>query len=139
MKKIKEPLVILMAEDDYDYFTITQHMVAQLPYKVDLRHVEDGEYLMDYLLRRGSYADPAASPAPDIIFLDLNMPRKSGLESLAEIKGSAALSRIPIIVLTIARDGESIRACCELGVDSFVIKPLGYPELVKVLNTLGFC
>ena len=136
MKKIKEPMVLLMAEDDIDYYKITKDAVEQLSIKVDFRNVEDGEYLMDYLLRRGQYKDPASSPLPDIIFLDLNMPRKSGLEALKEIKSNYSLRQIPIIILTVSRDADNISLCYKLGANSFITKPLGYPELVKAIESL---
>ena len=102
------------------------------------RHfVEDGEELMDYLLRRGRYADPESSPRPGLILVDLNMPRKNGREAIEEIKADPALRRIPIVVLTTSRAEEDIVRSYDLGVSGFVTKPVTFGSLVNVMRILG--
>jgi CheY-like chemotaxis protein len=102
-----------------------------------MRCVENGEELMDYLHRRGAFADPARSPRPGLILLDLNMPRKDGREALAEIKSDPALRQIPVVVLTTSKAEEDIYRTYDLGVNSFITKPVTFDGLVNVMRTLG--
>lgn len=103
----------------------------------DLREVEDGEELMDYLQRRGAYSDPQSSPRPGLILLDLNMPRKSGQEALEEIKADPQLRRIPVIVLTTSNAEHDILRSYDLGVSSFITKPVTFDGLVEIMKAFG--
>jgi CheY-like chemotaxis protein len=103
----------------------------------DLRCVEDGEELMDYLHRRGKYASPKDAPRPGLILLDLNMPRKDGREALKEIKAEPELRSIPVIVLTTSKAEEDIYRTYDLGVNSFITKPVNFESLVAVMKALG--
>ena len=102
-----------------------------------VRFVEDGEELLDYLLQRDRYADPDDAPRPGIILLDLNMPRKDGREALKEIKANSELRRIPIIVLTTSKAEIDIYRSYDLGVNSFIVKPVTFDSLVEVMQVLG--
>ena len=137
MKAEKEPITILMAEDDPDDRMLTQEAFKESRLLNDLRFVQDGEELMDYLLRQGAYSDPASAPRPGVILLDLNMPRKSGREALEEIKSNPELRRIPIVVLTTSKEEEDILRSYDLGVNSFITKPVDFPSLSKAIRTLG--
>jgi CheY-like chemotaxis protein len=136
MLKPDEPITLLMAEDDEDYYLITKEAVDKLSRKVDFRRVEDGEELMNYLCHRGKYEKKESSPAPHIIFLDLNMPKKSGFEALKEIRADFKLKHIPVIILSISRDESDIALCYKLGANSFVTKPLGFDQLVEAIKIL---
>ena len=103
----------------------------------DLHFVQDGEELMDYLYRRGQYADKSNSPRPALILLDLNMPRKDGREALREIKADPSLRQIPVVVLTTSKAQEDIYSSYDLGANSFITKPVTLPLLVEVMNTIG--
>src|SRR6516162_7014597 len=105
----KTAVVILMADDDADDREMTKEAFAVSRLANDLRFVVDGVDLMDYLKRRGKYADPAQSPRPGIILLDLNMPKKDGREALAEIREDPQLTGIPVIVLTTSKEEEDIQ------------------------------
>src|ERR687893_1855302 len=118
------PITILMADDDADDRMMTQEAFAESRIANDLRFVVDGEELMDYLKRRGRYADPALSPRPGLILLDLNMPRKDGREALREIKADPSLRQIPVVVLTTSKAEEDIYGTYDLGVNSFITKPV---------------
>ena len=99
--------------------------------------VGDGEELMDYLRHHGKYLDAAQSPRPGLILLDLNMPRMDGREALAEIKADPALRQIPIVVLTTSQAEEDIFRSYDLGVNSYVPKPVTFTALVELVKALG--
>lgn len=132
-----KPITILLADDDADDRMLAQEALAESRLANDLRCVEDGEELMEYLQRRGRYADPETSPRPGLILLDLNMPRKDGREALQEIKSVPALRSIPIVVLTTSKAEEDIFRTYDLGVNSFVTKPVTFEGLVSVMKVLG--
>ena len=93
--------------------------------------------MTDYLSRRGAYADPADSPRPGLILLDLNMPKKDGREVLEEIKNDPDLRNIPVVVLTSSKAEEDIISSYNLGVSGFVSKPVTFDGLVNAIKTLG--
>jgi CheY-like chemotaxis protein len=133
----KETIIILMAEDDPDDRMLTKDALQEARLANDMYFVEDGEELMDYLYHRGKYADPKSSPLPGLILLDLNMPRKDGREALKEIKGDHDLRQIPIVILTTSKAEEDILRSYDLGVNSFIIKPVTFEALVDVMKTLA--
>jgi CheY-like chemotaxis protein len=126
---------VLLGEDDDDDFLLTQEALREAGALHRLHRVKDGEELMDFLLRRGAFADPATSPTPKLVLLDLNMPRKDGGEALREIKSNASLRHIPIVVLTTSKAEQDIYRAYELGVNSFITKPLGFRALVDTMKT----
>src|SRR5262245_13235291 len=99
MKRLSKPVTVLMADDDADDREMTREAFEEGRVANDLRFVEDGVELMDYLYRRGKSSDPADSPRPGLILLDLNMPRKDGREALKEIKADPNLRTIPVVIL----------------------------------------
>jgi CheY-like chemotaxis protein len=126
-----------MADDDADDRLLTQRAMEASRVHNDLRFVEDGEELMDYLMRRGNYTDPESAPRPGLILLDLNMPKKDGRESLREIKSDPDLHRIPIVILTTSKAEEDIFRSYDLGANSFITKPVTFDRLVELMKTLG--
>ncbi len=106
--KTGKPITILMADDDADDRQMTKEAFAESLLANDLHFVEDGVELMDYLCRRGKYSDPATSPFPGLLLLDLNMPRKDGREALREIKADPKLKHIRVVVLTTSKAEEDI-------------------------------
>jgi CheY-like chemotaxis protein len=137
MKQSIEPIVILMADDDEDDRLLTRDALIESRVANDLRFVEDGEALMDYLQRRGPYADPATSPRPGLILLDLNMPRKDGREALREIKADPELRRIPVVVLTTSKAEEDVYRSYDVGANSYITKPVTFEGLIELMKTLG--
>jgi CheY-like chemotaxis protein len=131
------PITILLADDDADDRMLTRDALNESRLVNDLRFVEDGEQLMAYLRREGRFASPEAAPRPGLILLDLNMPRKDGREALGEIKGDPALRSIPIVVLTTSKAEEDIYRTYDLGVNSFITKPVTFEGLVSVMRGLG--
>lgn len=137
MDKHGRPITILLADDDADDRMMAADALAESRLANDLRFVEDGEELMDYLHRRGRYAEPADAPRPGLILLDLNMPRKDGREALTEIKGDPELRKIPVVVLTTSQAEEDIYRTYDLGVNSFITKPVMFESMVAVMKALG--
>jgi CheY-like chemotaxis protein len=129
-------ITLLMADDDEEDRMLTREALEEGTATIDLRFVEDGEELMEYLLRRGRYAAPAEAPRPALILLDLNMPRKDGREALGEIKQDVHLRSIPIVVLTTSKAEEDVLRSYNLGANSFISKPVTFAGLVDVMKTL---
>lgn len=137
MSRTPKPITILMADDDADDRMMTREAFEESRLSNDLRFVEDGEELMDYLKRRGKYSDPATSPRPGLILLDLNMPRKDGREALREIKTDPNLKHIRIVVLTTSKAEEDIFRTYDLSAASYITKPVTFDSLVEVIRALG--
>jgi CheY-like chemotaxis protein len=137
MTTTKSAITILMADDDPDDRMLTRDAMIESRLINDFRTVDDGEQLMDYLLRRGAYSGPGAPPRPGLILLDLNMPRKDGREALKEIKSHPELCTIPVVVMTTSKAEEDILCTYGLGVNSFVTKPVTFEGLVEVLRVIG--
>ena len=135
--KSKKSITILMADDDADDRDMTRDAFSESHLVNDLRFVEDGVQLMDYLKRRGKYADPNISPRPGVILLDLNMPKKDGREALAEIKADPEVQEIPVIVLTTSKEEEDILRSYRLHANSYITKPVTFAALVHVVTELG--
>jgi two-component system, response regulator len=133
----KHSITILLADDDADDRMMAADALEESRLANDLRFVEDGEELMDYLRRRGKYAEPDAAPRPGLILLDLNMPKKDGREALREIKAEPDLRSIPVVVLTTSKAEEDIYRTYDLGVNSFITKPVNFESLVTVMKALS--
>ena len=130
------PITILMAEDDEDDRLLTQEAMEEARVINELRFVEDGQELLDYLRQRGRFAEPGAAPRPGLILLDLNMPRMDGRQALERIKADPELRRIPVVVLTTSKAEEDILRSYDLGAASFITKPVTFASLVQVVRTL---
>ncbi len=137
MKTEGKMITILLADDDPDDRQLTRDAFAENRLVNMLHTVEDGEELMEYLRRQGRYTDQKNSPLPGLILLDLNMPRKDGREALKEIKADPELRRIPIVVLTTSKAEEDILRTYDLGVNSYVTKPVTFKSLVELIKVLG--
>jgi len=129
--------LILMADDDPEDRMLASDALKESQLTNELRFVTDGEELIDYLKHRGEYTDVAKAPTPGLILLDLNMPRKDGREALADIKNDPKLRHIPVVVLTTSKAEEDIFRTYDLGVSSFITKPLTFTGLVEVMKALG--
>jgi CheY-like chemotaxis protein len=130
-------ITILIADDDEDDRLMAQEALAEARLANELHCVEDGEQLLDYLYRRGAYTALQKAPLPGLILLDLNMPRKDGREALQEIKADPILRRIPVVVLTTSKAEEDILRTYDLGVSSFIVKPVSFDSLVEVMKALS--
>ncbi|MFZ0928910.1 MAG: response regulator [Syntrophobacteraceae bacterium] len=131
----KEKLLILMADDDYEDRMFVQEALKGKPVKV--KSVVDGMELLDYLLCRGKYKhDGKRRPRPDLILLDLNMPKMGGKEALAEIRSDSFLRSIPVVILTTSREECEVQRCYDLGANTYIVKPLSFQKLVEIMHSL---
>lgn len=131
------PITILCADDDEDDRLLVTDALQEARVMNDLRFVGDGEELLDYLYRRGRFAEEQESPTPGIILLDLNMPRMGGREALAVIKADPALRRIPVVILTTSKAEEDVLRGYDLGASSYISKPVTFDGLVEVMRVVG--
>jgi CheY-like chemotaxis protein len=135
------PISILIADDDEDDRMLIRDALNESRLANELHFVTNGEELIDYLFNRHQYTDKKKYPRPGIILLDLNMPKKDGREALREIKACNDLRQIPIIVLTTSQTEEDIYRSYDLGVNSFITKPVSFGSLVdtmKIINKYWF-
>jgi CheY-like chemotaxis protein len=130
------PIHILLAEDDPDDRMLTRRAIVESQMETTFDAVKNGEELMQYLHRDGPYADETP-PRPDLILLDLNMPRMDGREALREIKSDAELRRIPVVVLTTSEAEQDILQSYDLGVNAFVTKPVSFDALSEAMQSLS--
>jgi CheY-like chemotaxis protein len=130
------PFTILLADDDEEDRELTRDALQNSHLANELKFVVDGQDLLDYLRREGRWAGNGVdAPRPGIILLDLNMPKKDGREALAEIKADQSLRRIPVVVLTTSKDESDVLSTYDLGVSSFITKPVTFGGLVDVMRT----
>ena len=137
MADARQPIVILLADDDPEDRMLARDALAESRLANELREVEDGDELLRYLRREGRYTDPASSPTPGVILVDLNMPKKDGRQAIAEIKRDPALRHIPIVVLTTSKAETDIVRSYDLGVNSYITKPVTFDGLVEVMRSFG--
>ena len=136
--KHKIPITILICDDDDDDRALTRQALEDAHISNSLRFVEDGEQLLDYLHQRGEYSgETGAAPRPGLILLDLNMPKMDGREALQRIKEDPTLVDIPIVILTTSGLDIDIIRSYQLGVNSFITKPVTFSGLVEAMNVLG--
>ncbi|MEQ8243922.1 response regulator [Fulvivirga sp.] len=135
LKKI-EPITILMADDDLDDQLMAKEAFEENRMANSLKFVNDGEELLDYLNKRGKYNESNA-PRPGLVLLDLNMPKMDGRTALTEIKKNPNLRRIPIVILTTSKSEEDVIKSYDLGVSSFITKPVSFNDLVAVTKEIG--
>lgn len=137
MKHNRRSIVILMADDDLDDQYLAKEALSEAHVCNEMKFVNDGEELMDYLHHRGKFVDEDLSPRPGLILLDLNMPKKDGREAMEEIKNDPSLRRIPIIILTTSRAEEDILRTYDLGASGFITKPVSFGDLIEVMRAIG--
>lgn len=125
-----------MADDDADDRQLTKDALQESRLANDLRFVENGEELLAYLRHEGKFADAESAPRPGLILLDLNMPRMDGRTALKQLKEDPELRQIPVTVLTTSKADEDIFRSYDLGVNSYIVKPVTFEGLVDILQTL---
>jgi len=128
-------IVLVMVDDDEDDCLLVEAALYEALLKCDFRCVEDGLEMMDYLNNRGRFGELGAAPRPDIILLDLNMPRMNGLAVLQELKTNPRFRAIPVIILTTSREDEDVIACYDLGANTYITKQPSFEGLVAALKS----
>ncbi|GAB3273292.1 response regulator [Larkinella harenae] len=123
----------MIADDDADDRMLIEQAFRECNLQSDLYFVEDGEELLDFLHQRGSYE---TALRPSLIILDLNMPRKNGIQALREIKANEQFRQIPVVVLTTSTAEEDILRTYDLGVSSYISKPFDFSTLLDITNTI---
>lgn len=132
----RSSITLLIAEDDLEDQMLTRDALVESRLANDLRFVENGEELLQYLRREGPYSEEGAAPSPGLILLDLNMPKKDGRECLAEIKADPAFREIPVFVLTTSRSEEDVHQTYERGGSSFISKPVTFDAFMELVTTV---
>jgi len=132
----RNPAVILLVEDNPADQELIRRAVEKVTIRKELRIVGDGEEALDYLFRRGKYQAPANSPRPDLLLLDLNLPRVNGYQVLEEIRADSKLRPMPVLVLTTSRQEKDIIRSYELGCNSYITKPTGLDQLTGLVQAI---
>ncbi|HAP93793.1 MAG TPA: two-component system response regulator [Desulfotomaculum sp.] len=133
-----EPIVILLAEDDPAHAEIVRRNMENSRIANRLEHVTDGQQALDYLYRRNGFSDPAKSPRPGMILLDLRMPKVDGIEVLTTVKSDPELARIPIVILTTSAAEMDIAKAYDHHANSYLVKPVDFSQFTELLETLGY-
>ncbi|MFY7912372.1 MAG: response regulator [Emticicia sp.] len=137
MANSKKKLVILVADDDEDDQLFTKEAFEESKLLVDIRFVNDGLELLDYLKQQNKYANSEDCPKPALILLDLNMPKMDGREALKVIKSDSKLKLIPVVALTTSKAEQDVLKTYELGINSFITKPVTIADFIEIAQTLG--
>ncbi len=135
---LSEPVYIMLVEDNPDHGELVVRTLAEHRVPNRIWHFTDGQTALDYLFRRGAYADPASSPRPHLILLDLRLPRVDGLEVLRIVKENRELRSIPVVVLTSSAAEQDVAGAYRNHVNSYLVKPVGYEEFNQLMGDMGF-
>jgi CheY-like chemotaxis protein len=137
MAKPAKPYVILMVDDDAEDCLLVRDALQEIRLEQDLRFVRDGEELFDYLYQRGEYENKRMAPRPDMILLDLKMPKMDGREVLRAMKSNPQFRRIPVVALTTSMSEDDVAFSYDMGVNSYVTKPVTFRALVDIMTVLS--
>ena len=131
-------MVILLAEDNRSHAKLVLRGLQQHHVGNQTFCVSDGEQVLDFLNHRGAYSDSEKHPRPDLLLLDLRLPRIDGLEVLKHIKTSEALQKIPVVILTTSDADADISRAYELNANSYLVKPIDFDRFTEMIRDLGF-
>lgn len=132
-----QPLRVLFAEDNIAHATLVLRSLEEHGLGVEITHVKDGEEALDFLLRRKAFADPESSPRPDLVLLDLRMPKIDGLEVLRQIKTNQELHRLPVVILTTSEAESDVARAYDLRANSYLVKPIDFTKFSDLMHDLG--
>ncbi len=133
-----EPVLVLLIEDNPDHAELIIRTMSEHRITNHINHVSDGQQALEYLFHQGAYSDPASSPRPHIILLDLRLPRVDGLQVLDAIKQDEELKIIPVVVLTTSEAEKDIARAYDNHVNSYLVKPVGFEEFTKLMDDMGY-
>ena len=132
---------LLLVEDSPEDYETTRRAFRKAGFRHEVLHCATGDDALDFLHRRGRYADPLTSPRPAVILLDLNLPGTDGRDVLIEIKAAHTLASIPVVVLTTSADARDVEACYRAGANSYVQKPVdleGFMRTIRAVHDYWF-
>ncbi len=133
-----EPVTVLLVEDSVAHAELVSRSFEDHRIANKIYHVSDGEVALDYLFRRGDYADPIKSPTPHLVILDLRLPKIDGLEVLREIKSSKELERIPTVIFTTSSAEMDVAKAYEHHANSYLVKPVNFEKFHQLMEDIGF-
>lgn len=136
MEEDLQHVKILLVEDRLQDIEIARRALNKGKIKNELYVARDGQEALDFLSHQGKFSDPASSPRPEIILLDLNLPKVRGLEILKQVKSDPSLKSIPVIVLTVSSRQEEIQRSYDLGANTYIQKPVEFDNFVRVVNAI---
>ena len=131
------PALILLIEDNASHAELVMRGLAEHRVANQIVHLADGQSAVEYLFRQGKFSNPADSPRPDLILLDLRLPRLDGIQVLQVIKESEPLRRIPVVILTTSNAERDVARAYTHHANSYLVKPVGFEEFSKLLQDLG--
>ncbi|MCD6019585.1 MAG: response regulator [Bacteroidetes bacterium] len=134
---MKEGVEILLVEDSASDAEMTINALKKNNLANKLLHLKDGSAALDFIFGEGAYLGRSVEDKPRVILLDLKMPKVNGIEVLERIRSDARTRTIPVVMLTSSREDPDIEKCYELGVNSYVIKPVAFEEFQKAISNLG--
>jgi len=135
---ITAPLNILLVEDNLDHAELVRRQLQNLPVNCRVSQVEDGEAALDFIFGRGAPADRARFPQPDVVLLDLRLPRLDGMEVLRQIKNQPGLRHLPVVMLTTSDAERDMAKAYEFSAHGFLTKPVDFHRFVELFKELGF-
>lgn len=138
MKEKGEPVLILLVEDDPAHAEIVRRNLCEALVENRITHVWDGQEALDYLFRRNGFSDPAVSPRPGVILLDLRLPKVDGLEVLKTIKSDRDLCSIPVVVLTTSAAEKDMAMAYNYHANSYLVKPVDFSKFTEMMQALGY-
>jgi len=133
-----EPIVILLVEDDDGHIEIMRRNFEDSRLANRLMHVADGQAALDYLYRQNEFSDPATSPLPDVILLDLRLPKVDGMEVLKSIKTDPNLNHVPVVILTTSKAETDIIKAYDLHANSYLVKPVDFTKFTELMTAFNF-
>ena len=133
-----EPIVILLVEDDLSHAEIVRRNFEKFRVANRLIHVTDGQAALDYLNQRNGYGDPATSPQPGVILLDLRLPKVDGLEVLKNIKADPKLKGIPVVILTTSKAEIDMVKAYAFHANSYLVKPVDFTQFTELMEACGY-
>ena len=134
----KEPVSVLLIEDNVDHAELVIRTLEEHQISNNVQHFLDGQSALDFLFRRGRYADTSDKARPHVILLDLRLPRIDGIDVLKEIKESDDLKDIPVVILTTSETEKDVARAYLNHANSYLVKPVGFEEFKKLMKDLGF-
>ena len=137
MGVLRQSVLIMLVEDDEGHQVLIKENLRAGGIVNDVVAMRDGQEAWDYLMRRGQWQDPARSPRPGLILLDIKMPKMDGFSVLEKVKADPQLRLIPVLMLTSTDDQTEINRCYHLGANSYVVKPISYDAFQERVKSLG--